>query len=175
MWEHRVPQEPDLALDHIRKTAAALEQIVGKRPKGSRSSNRISHLAAEGYQYYSIAKGESPCWAYDTDGSRILNLPFAWELDDAQFFNFRAFGAPVNGHRLEDPDKIFDIWLAAFRQLYKAGGYMDITLHPFVSGRALRIDMLDRLLFEMKKMPGVWFPTCAELSDYCYTHFPPKS
>ena len=74
-----------------------------------------------------------------------------------------------------DPDKIFDIWLAAFRQLYKAGGYMDITLHPFVSGRALRIDMLDRLLFEMKKMPGVWFPTCAELSDYCYANFPPKS
>jgi peptidoglycan/xylan/chitin deacetylase (PgdA/CDA1 family) len=174
MWEHRVPREPGLALDHIRKTAAALEQTIGKRPKGSRSSNRISHLASEGYQYYSTAKGEVPCWAYDADGSRILNLPFAWELDDAQFFNFRAFGAPINGHRLEDPDKTFDIWLAAFHQLYKAGGYMDITLHPFVSGRAFRIDMLDRLLFEMKKMPGVWFPTCEELSDYCYANFLPK-
>ncbi|MFC7543621.1 polysaccharide deacetylase family protein [Siccirubricoccus deserti] len=34
------------------------------------------------------------------------------------------------------------------------GGYLNICLHPFVSGRALRIAMLDRLFSRMKTLPG---------------------
>ena len=50
---------------------------------------------------------------------------------------------------------------------------MNICLHDFVSGRGLRILMLDRLITEMKQRPGVWFPTCATLAGYCLEGFPP--
>ena len=37
-------------------------------------------------------------------------------------------------------------------------------MHPFQSGRALRIAMLDRLIARMKSLPGVWFPTCEQVA-----------
>ena len=49
-----------------------------------------------------------------------------------------------------DPDHVEEIWWAAFLQQYQQGGYLNICMHPFVSGRALRIAMLDRLIGRMK-------------------------
>ena len=43
---------------------------------------------------------------------------------------------------------------AAFRQQYNVGGYLNVCMHPFQSGRALRIAMLDRLISRMKTLPG---------------------
>src|SRR5467141_2902793 len=39
MWEHRVPKEPELERDHLRKTIAAIEKTVGKKPVGTRSTH----------------------------------------------------------------------------------------------------------------------------------------
>ena len=38
------------------------------------------------------------------------------------------------------------MWWSAFWNQYKAGGYLNFMLHPFVSGRASRVDMLERLI-----------------------------
>ena len=46
-------------------------------------------------------------------------------------------------------------------------------MHPFVSGRTLRVAMLDRLIARMKTLPGVWFPNCGEVAQYCLEKFPP--
>jgi hypothetical protein len=64
------------------------------------------------------------------------------------------------------------MWWSAFWNQYKAGGYLNFMLHPFVSGRASRVDMLERLIVEMKKLPGVWFPTCEELARHCLSQHP---
>jgi hypothetical protein len=48
-------------------------------------------------------------------------------------------------------------------------------MHPFQSGRALRIAMLDRLIGKMKTLPGVWFPTCEQVSRHCIDHHPPRA
>src|SRR6202008_406885 len=44
MWEHRVPKEPELEEDHLAKTVAALEQISGRRPVGTRSTHTAGLL-----------------------------------------------------------------------------------------------------------------------------------
>jgi peptidoglycan/xylan/chitin deacetylase (PgdA/CDA1 family) len=168
MWEHHVPSDPELARDHLRKTTEALEKVMGKRPVGSRSRYTPSLLKEEGYIYRSMfSADELPAYVYDEAENAVLNLPFNYALDDAMFFSFRIFGSSLAGQRLESPDKVFDVWLAIFNQFYRTGKYMNICLHPFVSGRALRIAMLERLIIEMKKMPGVWFSTCEELARYC--------
>jgi hypothetical protein len=48
-------------------------------------------------------------------------------------------------------------------------------MHPFVSGRALRVAMLDRLITRMKSLPGVWFPSCEEVARHCLEKFPPRT
>jgi peptidoglycan-N-acetylglucosamine deacetylase len=176
MWEHRVPTEPELARDHLGKTAAALKAVSGRRPVGSRSHYPYSLLAAEGYLYNSHgARSHRPYYVLDARGRpMLLELPFHFAIDDAMFFSFAWYRSPNAGQRLADTDKVFDLWSAAFRQQYGEGGYLNICLHPFVSGRALRVAMLDRLIASMQAVPGVWFATCEEVARHCLAAHPAK-
>ncbi len=177
MWEHRIPSEPELEKDHLSKATSAVEKLCGKRPVGSRSKHKLSLLKNEGYIYVSrddFSVDDVPCYVYDSEGNCMLNFPFHFALDDAMYYYMGFFESKIAGQRPADPGKVYDIWLSAFRQLYKMGRHMTICLHNFVSGRALRVAMLERLLIEMKKMPRVWFPTYEEMARYCLDTFPPR-
>jgi hypothetical protein len=88
------------------------------------------------------------------------------------YHHFTWYGSPPNGQRLQDPEHAYEIFLSAFRHYHRTGGYMNIVLHNFVSGRALRVAMLERLIGAMKELPGVWFATCEQVATYCLEHFP---
>ena len=102
----------------------------------------------------------------------MLNLPFHYAIDDAMFYSFAWLGSGNAAQRITDPDRVFDLWWAAFWQQYRVGGYLNIVVHPFVSGRALRIEMMDRLITRMKTLPGVWFPTCEQVARHCLETLP---
>ena len=173
MWEHRVPTEPDLEWDHLRKTTTALEAISGRRPVGTRSHHRRASLVRDGYLYTSSgAADEIPYYVTDGDAT-VLNLPFHYALDDAMYFHFGWVASENAGQRLADCEAVHDIFLSHFERLYADGKYMNVCVHDFVSGRGLRVRMLDRLITEMKRRPGVWFPTCETIARHCLTHFPP--
>jgi peptidoglycan/xylan/chitin deacetylase (PgdA/CDA1 family) len=176
MWEHRVPKEPELERDHLLKTRDALERIAGRRPIGSRSHHTPELLRQEGYIYNSHgAADHRPCYVLDGKGEPcLLELPFHYAIDDAMFFSFAWYASANAEQRLSDTDRVFDLWWAGFQQQYRQGGYLNICLHPFVSGRALRIAMLDRLIARMKTLPGVWFATCEEVARHCWDRHPPK-
>jgi peptidoglycan-N-acetylglucosamine deacetylase len=175
MWEHRVPKEPDLERDHLLKTRDALERISGRRPVGSRSHHTPTLLRDEGYIYNSHgAADHKPYYALDDTGAPcLLELPFHFAIDDAMFFSFAWYASANAEQRLSDTDRVFDMWWAGFLQQYRQGGYLNVCLHPFVSGRALRIAMLDRLIARMKTLPGVWFATCEEVARHCLEMHPP--
>jgi peptidoglycan/xylan/chitin deacetylase (PgdA/CDA1 family) len=168
MWEHRVPKEPELERDHLQKTIAAIEKTVGKKPVGTRSHHSRELLLEHGYIYMSEdSMDHQPNWLSAPDGSRpILNLPFHYAIDDAMFFSFAWLGSENDAQRILDPDHVEELWWRMFEQCYRAGGYMNVCMHPFVSGRALRIAMLDRLITRMKALPGVWFPTCEQVARH---------
>lgn len=174
MWEHRVPKEPALARDHLSKTAAALQAISGHRPVGSRGHYPPSLLREEGFIYNSHgARSHRPYYVLDARGQPLLlELPFHFAIDDAMFFSFAWYRSGNASQRLADTDRVFDLWLAAFQQQYRQAGYLNICLHPFVSGRALRIAMLDRLIAAMKALPGVWFASCEQVARHCLAVHP---
>ena len=175
MWEHRVPKEPDLERDHIAKSTAALTELVGRQPTGSRSRHDVALLAEAGYKYSSHGSAHHlPHYIADKGGkTKMLNLPFHYAIDDAMFFSFAWQGSSNDAQRITDPGRVLELWWSAFAWQYAQGGYLNICLHPFVSGRALRIDMLDRLITRMKTMPGVWFPTCEDVALHCLSVSPP--
>jgi len=168
MWEHRVPKKPELERDHLRRTIAAIEKTVGKKPVGTRSRHSRELLLEHGYIYVSEdTPDHRPNWLNAPNGSRpILNLPFHYAIDDAMFFSFAWLGSENDAQRMMDPDHVEELWWRMFEQCYRTGGYMNICMHPFVSGRALRIAMLDRLIQRMKALPGVWFPTCEQVARH---------
>ena len=176
MWEHHVPKDMQLEHDHIRKSTAALEKTVGKRPVGTRSRHTHALLIEEGYIYNSHGSAAHlPHYIRDADGENcLITLPFHYAIDDAMFFNFAWLSSDNAAQRITDPNRVFDLWWAAFEQQYRDGGYLNICLHPFVSGRALRIEMLDRLIARMKTLPGVWFPSCEAVARHCLEHHPAK-
>jgi peptidoglycan/xylan/chitin deacetylase (PgdA/CDA1 family) len=177
MWEHRVPKEADLEEDHLAKTVAAIEQISGRRPVGTRSGHSARLLHKYGYVYRSEGSADQrPHYVVDESGDNCLvHLPFHYVIDDAMFFSFAWLGSENAAQRITDPERVFDIWWAAFRQQYREGGYLNICMHPFVSGRALRVAMLDRLITRMKGLPGVWFPSCEEVAHWCLEKFPSRT
>lgn len=176
MWEHRVPKEPDLERDHLQKACAAIEKLTGRRPVGTRSGHTRELLLEEGFIYNSHdTPDHRPHYYSAPDGSRpLLNLPFHYAIDDAMFFSFAWLSSENDAQRMMDPDHVEEIWWSAFQQHYQQGGYFNICMHPFVSGRALRIAMLDRLIARMKRLPGVWFPTCEQVARHCIATHPAR-
>jgi peptidoglycan/xylan/chitin deacetylase (PgdA/CDA1 family) len=168
MWEHRVPQDPALERDHLSKATRALTDLTGKRPVGTRSWHTSEALTEQGYLYRSHGSdAHGPTWSHDGKGNhRLVELPFHYAIDDAMFFSFAWYKSATSEQRLSDPERVMDMWWAAFEQQYRAGGYLNICLHPFVSGRALRIAMLDRLIERMKELPGVWLSTCEDVARH---------
>jgi peptidoglycan-N-acetylglucosamine deacetylase len=168
MWEHRVPAERALEEGHLKLALDALEKLAGKRPVGSRSHHTLSVLRAEGVIYHSNrVQDHRPHWVRDPDSEkRMLNLPFHYAIDDAMYYSFAWLNTEIAAQRITDPERVEDMWWDAFRQQYEVGGYLNICLHPFVSGRAQRIAMMDRLFTRMKRLPGVWFPTCETVARH---------
>ena len=69
MWEHHVPKEPELERDHLRKTIAAIEKTVGKKPVGTRSNHSRELLLEHGYVYISEdSMDHRPNWLSAPDG-----------------------------------------------------------------------------------------------------------
>ena len=172
-----MPKERALEEDHLAKTVTALERIAGRRPVGTRSSHSATLLRQYGFIYRSERSADQrPYYEYDEGGRNgLLNLPMHYVIDDAMYFNFNWLGTDASAQRITDPERVGDIWWAAFRQQYNVGGYLNVCMHPFQSGRALRIAMLDRLIGRMKTLPGVWFPTCEKVARYCIDRHPPRA
>ncbi len=177
MWEHRVPKETALEEDHLAKTVAAIEAISGRRPVGTRSGHSAGLLRKHGYIYRSEGSADQrPHYVVDESGENgLVHLPFHYAIDDAMFFSFAWLGSENAAQRITDPERVFELWWAAFRQQFREGGYLNICMHPFVSGRALRVAMLDRLITRMKTLPGVWFPSCEEMARWCLEKHPPRA
>ncbi|WP_149537869.1 polysaccharide deacetylase family protein [Siccirubricoccus phaeus] len=176
MWEHRVPKEPEVERAHLRRACDALERLTGRRPIGTRSWHTSALLREEGFLYNSHeVPDHRPHYVFEQDGTGpLLNLPFHYAIDDAMFFNFAWLNSENAAQRITDPDRVEAMWWDAFLQQYEVGGYLNICLHPFVSGRALRIAMLDRLFARMKRLPGVWFPSCEAVARHCLAACPPR-
>jgi peptidoglycan-N-acetylglucosamine deacetylase len=174
MWEHHVPDDPALEEDHLLKTIAALERLTGRRPVGTRSSHSQWLLKREGFIYNSFSSlNHMPFYQDDGTGQNtVVQLPFHYALDDAMYFSFGWMGTRNDAQTMMDCDEVLEYWWSAFQDQYQRGGYLNILLHPFVSGRALRVDMLDRLILRMKALPGLWFPACEDVARHCLVHHP---
>lgn len=177
MWEHRVPKEPDLERDHLERATAALEATTGIRPAGTRSGHSHALLRQLGYIYRSNGSASHrPHYLRDPDGRNcLINLPFHYAIDDAMFFSFAWMATPNAAQRITDPERVMEMWWQAFLQQHaEGGGYLNICLHPFVSGRALRVSMLERLIARMKEKGGAWITTCEAVARHCLDTRPPR-
>ena len=154
--------------DVLDKGVAIIERITGAKPLGYRSpswelsEHSLSLLAERGFEYDSSLMGNDIPYEVDANGTRLIEIPIHWELDDAPYFNY----SPSLGSRslMASPEHVYQVWSAAFDGMYHYGRSFVLTMHPFVIGRPGRLRALERLIEHMRELPGVEFMTALDLA-----------
>lgn len=139
---------------------------VGIVPTGFRSPAwemtpaMLAALEDRGLRYDSSLMGyDHP---YQIGG--LVQVPVQWQIDDAIYFKFQGGGAdrwPPEPARAVEAG-----WRDEFQAGRAFGQLFMITVHPWISGRAQRVAMLERLLANIVAQDDVWFATAAEIADW---------
>lgn len=136
---------------------------VGRRPSGFRSPawemtpHMLAELARHGLWDSSLMGDDVP---YTIE--RVTEIPVRWDNDDAIFFKFLNAG-----DKSPRPDReVVEQWQGDSEAQIRDGGLFLLTVHDWISGRAGRVDLLERLFRPLVENPKVWMTTCGELATY---------
>jgi peptidoglycan/xylan/chitin deacetylase (PgdA/CDA1 family) len=167
---HRTPV--NLTADEERadfeRALAALGK-AGAAPRGHRSamwqaSWRTPKLVAEhGMRYDSTLMDADVPYLLDTGAGEIAELPPHWSLDDWEQYAFLP--QPNIGSVITSPLTVADMWIHELDAMRRHGCLFMLTCHPFLSGRAGRIEALRRVIEAGLERGDVEFLTCLQVAD----------
>ena len=156
--------------DVMARSLARFEEQGGTTPVGFRSPSwelaphQITRIKRPEICYDSSLMGfDHP---YRIDG--LTEVPVHWAIDDAIFF--RYFGGGRDTSPPTSPEALLDAWRWEFDAVTAEGGLFMITVHPWMSGRAGRIEMLRRLFAHIRQHKDVWWTTAAEVAQWHNAH-----
>ena len=147
---------------------AILKDHLGVTPLGYRSPSwdvnvwTPALLKSHGFLYDSSLMGNDVPYQLDTPAGPLTEIPVQWLLDDAPLFR-HVYGAT---NAIAHPGRVLDLWSREFIGMHRENGCFVLTCHPFISGRASRIQLIEDLVRYMRRQPGVWFTTCAEVARW---------
>ena len=165
------------ALDHLdeprerevlERSLDIMQSYLGIRPTGYRSPSwdlnlwTPALLKEAGFTYDSSLMGNDIPYDVETPHGSLTEVPVQWLLDDAPFFR-HVYGAT---NAIAEPDRVYGFWCQEFQGLYGENGCFVVTCHPYISGRASRMAMLDKLIGFMKTYEGVWFTTLEDVARW---------
>jgi len=171
---HGNVHEPVGFLDPAQEEAIMQEQLailrdrLGVRPAGYRSPSWDVNiwtpgiLKRHGFLYDSSLMGNDIPYEIESEAGPIVEVPVQWLLDDAPLFR-HVYGAT---NAIADPGRVLQMWSKEFAAMHAENGCFVLTCHPFVSGRASRIALLEDLVTYMRRFRGVWFTTCEEVARW---------
>lgn len=144
----------------------AIARLTGQAPVGWRAINglvtpdTLPALAAAGYTYdSSFNDDDNPYVMADGQGKVLVQLPVCDYLSDITFYNHR------HTHQ-----RVFKAWAEEADAQYRAGGYVNLTLHTrgdVGTVRLPQIRMLVDFLRSLQSLPGVQFYRAADLAATC--------
>ena len=160
----------------IERSAAAVAEVTGGRPKGWRapywslsgaSTELIedagfaydSSLMADDYALYRIRRGDRHSVTEGTRFGRegaLVEVPVTWALDDWPHFEPSA---ETGRDGLSAPSKVLEIWTEELRyaHAHAPGDLLTVTMHPECIGRGHRMAMLERFIDAAAALEGVVF------------------
>jgi len=146
----------------MQEQLAILRDQLGVKPAGYRSPSWDVNtwtpgiLKRHGFLYDTSLMGNDVPYEIDSEEGPLVEVPVQWLLDDAPLFR-HVYGAT---NAIADPGRVLQMWSKEFAAMHTENGCFVLTCHPFVSGRASRIALIEELVTYMRKFRGVWFTTC---------------
>ncbi len=153
---------------NLEEQLAIFQEYLGVRPLGYRApgASVTVHtpgvLKELGFLYHSNLMGDDIPYFVDTPHGKLVEVPTSWLLNDAPFYR-HVYGAT---NQMADPDRVVGQWIQEFRGIYRQNGCYVMLIHPWMSGRASRVDGLERLIRAIRQEPGVWWATCLEVARW---------
>lgn len=164
--EHMQTLDDDKFNDVMLRSLAIYRAQGGQDPVGFRSPawelapHQIELLKALGVAYDSSLMGwDHP---YTIDG--LTEVPVQWLVDDAIYF--RYFGGGRDTSPPANPMQVLESWTMEFDAVAATGGLFMITVHPWMSGRPQRVEMLRRLFSHISATQDVWWTTTADIAQW---------
>ena len=152
----------------LQQQLAILKDQLGVVPAGYRSPSWDVNvwtpglLKSHGFRYDSSLMGNDVPYALDTPEGPLTEIPVQWIMDDAPLFR-HVYGAT---NAIADPGRVLQMWSKEFAAMHKENGCFVLTCHPFISGRASRVQLIEDLVRFMRKQRGVWFTTCQDVARW---------
>ncbi|MGI9332367.1 MAG: polysaccharide deacetylase family protein [Gammaproteobacteria bacterium] len=144
----------------IHAAQGATAPVGFRSPAWELGPHQIELLRAAGVAYDSSLMGfDHP---YTIGG--LTEIPVQWAIDDAIYFRYfgggRDTGPPAN------PMQVLESWIMEFDAVAATGSLFMVTVHPWMSGRAPRIEMLRRLFTHIRSREGVWWTTAGDVARW---------
>jgi peptidoglycan/xylan/chitin deacetylase (PgdA/CDA1 family) len=152
--------------DVLARSISTIERISGVRHVGYRSPSWsmtafLPNLLREKHlQYDSSLMGYDHPYTFEG----VTELPVTWTADDATYFFYLGPGDVI-----APPwpvDQVERAWREEIASAKRFGGYVCLTIHPWLSGRGHRALALERLLSEAKADTSIWIAPCREVAAY---------
>jgi peptidoglycan/xylan/chitin deacetylase (PgdA/CDA1 family) len=167
---HRAPVtlEPSEERRDFERALETLEQL-GARVSGHRAPlwqptwATLELVAEHGLAYDSSLMDDDRPYVLTIGGRRLAELPVHWSLDDWEQYAYLP--APEIGSAIEPPSKLVEMWCAEIDAQRRAGGLVVGTMHPFLSGRASRIDALRAVIEHARRAGDVWIAPLSEIAE----------
>lgn len=146
-----------------------IQNLTGRPPLGYRSpaaefSERTIDLLLEyGIQYSSnMFDADSPYLLIQHgQPTDIVELPFAWALDDAPFF---LYSSRIPGRVMFPPSAVLETWQREFDGLAaEPDRVFVLAMHPQIIGRPSRMWLLEELIRHARSHPRTWFARCDDI------------
>ena len=152
----------------MQEQLAILRDQLGVKPAGYRSPSWDVNvwtpgiLKRHGFLYDTSLMGNDIPYEIDSENGPLVEVPVQWVMDDAPLFR-HVYGST---NAIADPSGVLQMWSKEFAAMHAENGCFVLTCHPFVSGRASRINLLEDLVAYMRRFRGVWFTTCEEVARW---------
>lgn len=144
-----------------------LTRLTGSRPVGFRApwfeTNPWTAALLKRHQlwYGASEMGDDVPYLHPNG---LVEIPGQWLLEDWEQFAFNA--DPAWGFTPENCGKVFDLWWREFAAMHDYGCCFVLTLHPWLSGRPSRVQLLEDLVHAMRAKGNVWFARGREIAGY---------
>jgi peptidoglycan-N-acetylglucosamine deacetylase len=148
----------DASLDIFRRQ-------VGFKPSGFRSPawEMTPHMLAE-LEKHGLYDSSLSGFDHPYTIGNVVEVPVQWAIDDAVYFKFVGGGSDSWAPSATGP--VLESWLDEWDMLHADGGLLMLTVHDWISGRAHRIRMLEKLLERVVATAGAWVATVGEVAAH---------
>ena len=175
-WRHEDPMghSDEVEAELFGRAMEVHVRLTGQKPRGYRAPvynatpGVIGRLIDQGFLYDSSLMADEMPYLLKAPQGDLLELPPHWGNDDwPPFAHFEEIGYLMPVRAPSDGIRGF---IEEYEAAHSVGGFWMPVLHPFLTGRLARWQVMERWLEGVLSSGDAWFAPLEEIAGHALTH-----